>query len=153
MNGNLFMAAVSKSDTWEDITFYIVDTWNSNFRESANDVIESGWKADLSVCEPWQFAHMANLTLLVNLPIDFPKDFSDENESAEEIIKNYALSMAKIAIDYDFEDMRAIFEVHTELLGLGKNHIKKGMVAPWPNLTWASFAVVKKTIWDAKPTG
>ena len=141
MNGNIFVAAVSKSDTWKKITFNFVDKWNSDFRESLNGVFISSWKADFSACEPWEFAHMANIILFINSPIDFPKDFSDEAKSAEEIIETYALSIAKTAIAYDLEDLRAIFEIHTELLELGKDFIKKGMVAPWPDLTWNSFEV------------
>ena len=137
MNDNELMAAVVKSAEWNRALFVIVAKWRSKYLLPANSTAAEGWRARFYASEPWEMAHMINITLLVNLPQVFPKSLYRESElSISESAGAYALAMADIALSYDELEKKTIFEIHEQLLGRGAESIKNSMPNPWPTITW-----------------
>ena len=137
MNGNLVVSAVVKSEEWKTSLFDIVVKWKSDCLLAVDSATDGSWKTIFNACEPWELAHMANITLCTNLPYEFPKRINDGVvETEAEVIATYALLMAEIALGYDDVDKQALYEIHEQLLGLGSVYIRNGMLQPWPDLTW-----------------
>jgi hypothetical protein len=63
MNGNLVVSAVVKSEEWKTSLFDIVVKWKSDCLLAVDSATDGSWKAIFNACKPWEFAHMANITL------------------------------------------------------------------------------------------
>jgi hypothetical protein len=98
MNGNLVVSAVVKSEEWKTSLFDKVVKWKSDCLLAVDSATDGSWKAIFNACKPWEFAHMANITLCTNLPYEFPKRINDGVvETEAEVIASLADGMTMSA--------------------------------------------------------
>lgn len=134
------MTTVVKTDEWNSALLKIVNHWKSSLSKVYEINEDTSWMQRFNLCEPWEFAHMANIVLWLNLPTEFPKKIYDESNDLDYATSAaFAKVMGEVAIDYSNVEKQEIFAIHEQLLELGGNYIRRGMPPIWSELTWTDF--------------
>jgi hypothetical protein len=136
------MRRLSGGENWLNNQLQIVLTWGA-FCYVAQTDEESvyAWVLDFCESEPWQFAHMANIALFLELSKAENADILNiESDTPTEVLDSYITVLAQRVANCDDDLKKLLWDTHKRILGQeGIDFTRKSMNSNWSTITWAEL--------------
>ena len=136
------MKKFSGGENWLNNQLEIVLTWGTFcYVALTNEDGVYGWVLEFCEAEPWQFAHMANIALFLELSKAENADILNiESDTPAEVIDSYITVLAQRVANCEDDLQQLLWDTHKRILEQdGIDFTRDSMNSNWPTISWVEL--------------